>query len=107
MRVIIAADDAQIAPQFRIEKVRTRSPDEIPAVVSVERPLLPLSAEMEDDEDDEAEAVGADDDDGGRRGGYPEQRAADAASPGGAEEAEHRRKRGAGGGVRQAGRAAG
>ncbi|MEA2744909.1 MAG: ribonuclease, partial [Acetobacteraceae bacterium] len=30
MRVVIAADDAQIAPQFRIEKVRTRSPDEMP-----------------------------------------------------------------------------
>ena len=26
MRVVIAADDTQIAPQFRIEKVRTRSP---------------------------------------------------------------------------------
>ena len=46
MRVVIAADDAQIAPQFRIEKVRTRSPDEIPAVVAVERSLPPPSMDV-------------------------------------------------------------
>ena len=59
MRVIVAADDGQIVPQFRIEKVRTRSPDEMPVVVTAERSMLPPPvAESEDDEEEEAEAVG-------------------------------------------------
>jgi ribonuclease E len=95
MRVVIAADDAQIAPQFRIEKVRTRLPDETPALVSVERPLPTSVADPEDDEEDEveAEASGSDDDEEEGEDDTPEQRAADAASPGGADEAERRRKR--------------
>jgi ribonuclease E len=93
MRVVVAADDAQIAPQFRIEKVRTRLPDEIPAVVAVERSVPPPAMDVEDEEDEEAEAVGADDDDEDGEEDTPEQQAADAAGPGGAEEAERRRKR--------------
>ncbi len=59
MRVLIAADDAQIAPQFRIEKVRTRAPDEIPALVSLERALPAPALDVEDEEEEEAEAGGA------------------------------------------------
>jgi ribonuclease E len=93
MRVIIAADDAQIAPQFRIEKVRTRSPDEVPMVVTAERSMLPSPVvEAEDEEEEEeAEAVGTEDDDDAEEE-TPEQRAADAGADGG-DEAERRRKR--------------
>jgi ribonuclease E len=90
MRVVIAADDQQIAPQFRIEKVRTRSPDEIPAVVSVER-ALPSSAELEDEEDEEA--VGSEDDDDDSDEDAPEQRTADAADGTDETEAEAERRR--------------
>jgi ribonuclease E len=93
MRVIVAADDAQIAPQFRIEKVRTRSLDEMPPVVTAERSLPPPVVEAEDEEEEEAEAVGVEEDDDDAEEDTPEQRAADAASPGGADEAERRRKR--------------
>ena len=94
MRVIVAADDAQIAPQFRIEKVRTRSPDEMPVVVTAERSMLPPPvAESEDDEEEEAEAVVSDDEDDDDEEDTAEQKAADAAGGGGADEAERRRKR--------------
>jgi len=96
MRVLIAADDAQIAPQFRIEKLRTRSPDEIPAVVSVERELPeppPAFAEAEDDEEDEPEAVGTDDEEDDAEEDTTEPRTTDTAGPGDADEAERRRKR--------------
>jgi ribonuclease E len=97
MRVIIAADDAQIAPQFRIEKVRTRSPDEIPVVVTAERSMLPppvVEAETEDEDEaePEPEAAGVDDDDDDGEEDTPEQKAADAAA-GSGDEAERRRKR--------------
>jgi ribonuclease E len=97
MRVIVAADDAQIAPQFRIEKVRTRSPDEIPVVVTAERSMLPTPlVEAETEEEDEAEpeieVAGADDDDEDGEEDTPEQKAADLAA-GGGDEAERRRKR--------------
>jgi ribonuclease E len=98
MRVIVAADDAQIAPQFRIEKVRTRSPDEMPVVVTAERSMLPPPVvEADDEEEDEVEAAGSDDDDDDLDAGgdedTPEQKAADAAGGGSADEAERRRKR--------------
>jgi ribonuclease E len=93
MRVIIAADDAQIAPQFRIEKVRTRSPDEVPVVVTAERSMLPPPVVDDDDEDEEeAEAVATEDDDDDTEADTPEQHAADAAG-GGGDEAERQRKR--------------
>jgi len=94
MRVIIAADDGQIAPQFRIEKVRTRSPDEMPVVVTAERSMVPpASVEIEDDEDDEADAVGLEDEEDETDEETADQRGADAAGSGGADEAERRRKR--------------
>jgi ribonuclease E len=93
MRVVIAADDAQIAPQFRIEKVRVRSPDEMPVVVTAERSMLPPPVVDDADEEEEAEAVGSDDDDEDGEEDTPEQKAADAAGGGGAAEAEQRRKR--------------
>jgi ribonuclease E len=93
MRVIVAADDAQIAPQFRIEKVRTRSPDDMPVVVTAERSMLPpVVTAIEDDEEEEAEAVASNDDDDGEED-TPEQKAADAAGGGGADDAEQQRKR--------------
>ncbi|WP_158930917.1 ribonuclease E/G [Acidisphaera sp. S103] len=95
MRVIIAADDAQIAPQFRIEKMRTRSPDEIPPVVTAERPMPPASvADVDQDEEEEADAVvSEDEDDDDGEEDTAEQKAADAAGGGTAEDAERRRKR--------------
>jgi ribonuclease E len=106
MRVIVAADDAQIAPQFRIDKVRTRSPDEMPVVVTPERSMPPpLVMEDEDEEEEvEAAAVGSEDDDvesGSAEGegadgegeeDTAEHRDADAAA-GGGDEAERQRKR--------------
>jgi ribonuclease E len=90
MKVIVAADDAQIAPQFRIEKVRVRSADEIPPVVTPDRMLIPAPlTDMEADE--EPDVVGLDEDDDDSEEDTEEQRAADAA--GGGDEAERRRKR--------------
>ena len=84
MRVIVAADEAQIVPQFRIEKVRTRSPDEMPVVVTAEGSMLPPVTESEDDEAEEAEAVASDDDDDDDgEEDTAEQKAADAAGGGG------------------------
>ena len=108
MQVIVAADDAQIAPQFRIEKVRMRTRDDMPAEVSAGAPVgvtvamtaeravsSPdlVEAEQEDDEEEEeADAVGSEDeqDDTGKAG-HP---ASDAAS-GDVDEAErpHKRRR--------------
>ncbi|HEY0423908.1 MAG TPA: Rne/Rng family ribonuclease, partial [Rhodopila sp.] len=102
MRVIIAADDAQIAPQFRIEKVRTRSPDELPVAMTAERSLPPPVEDVEDDDEVEAGPVGAEDEDDDQDSDNQdndsgedtaEERAADAASGGGADEAERRKKR--------------
>ncbi len=90
MKVIVAADDGQIAPQFRIEKVRVRSADEIPPVVTPDRMLVPAPvADLEPDE--EPDVVGMDDEDDDSDEDTEEQRAADAA--GGGDEAERRRKR--------------
>jgi ribonuclease E len=94
MRVIVAADDAQIAPQFRIEKVRTRSPDEVPVVVTAERSMQPPPlVDGVDEEEEEAEVAEVEDEDDDTEEDTPEQRAADAAGGGGADEAERRRKR--------------
>jgi ribonuclease E len=93
MKVIVAADDAQIAPQFRIEKIRVRSADEIPPVVTPDRMLIPAPVgDMEGDE--EPDVVDADDEDDDSDEDTEEQRAADAADgAGGGDEAERRRKR--------------
>jgi ribonuclease E len=93
MKVIIAADDAQIAPQFRIEKIRVRSADEIPPVVTPDRMLIPAPVgDLEADE--EPDVVDLDEEDEDTDEDTEEQRAADAADgAGGADEAERRRKR--------------
>jgi ribonuclease E len=93
MKVIIAADDAQIAPQFRIEKIRVRSADEIPPVVTPDRMLIPGPVgDLEADEEPDVVDVDDEDEDGDED--TEEQRAADAADgAGGGDEAERRRKR--------------
>jgi ribonuclease E len=93
MKVIVAADDDQIAPQFRIEKIRVRSADEIPPVVTPDRMLIPAPVgDMEGDE--EPDVVDIDDEEDDSSDDTEEQRAADAANgTGSAEEAEQRRKR--------------
>nr|WP_294511995.1 ribonuclease E/G [uncultured Rhodopila sp.] len=93
MKVIVAADDDQIAPQFRIEKIRVRSADEIPPVVTPDRMLIPAPVgDMEGDE--EPDVVDSDDEDDDSSEDTEEQRAADAANgTGGGDEAEQRRKR--------------
>jgi ribonuclease E len=94
MRVVIAADDTQIAPQFRIEKVRTRSPDEVPVVVTAERSMPPSPVlDFAEEEEEEAEPVGSDDDDDDTEEDPSEQLAGDAAAPGDADEAARQRKR--------------
>ena len=95
MRVIIAADDTQIAPQFRIEKIRVRNADDIPPVVTPDRMMVPAPmTDFEPDEEEEAEAVAAEDDDDEAEDETEEQAVAggstDSAS---ADEAERRRKR--------------
>jgi ribonuclease E len=93
MRVIIAADDAQVSPQFRIEKVRVRAADEVPPVVTPDRMLVPAPVtDLEPDE--EPDVVGSDEEDDDAEEDGEEPRAADAAdATGGADEAERRRKR--------------
>ena len=95
MRVIIAADDSQIAPQFRIEKIRVRSADDIPPVVTPDRMMVPAPmTDFEPDEEEEAEAVGVDDDDDDAEVETEEQAASDASTDSvSADEAERRRKR--------------
>jgi ribonuclease E len=81
MRVIIAADDALIAPRFRIERLRTLAPGEEPRFVTPDAPRAAVStvaqiaapepmdadddddvSEAEDDEADEAAAAGTGED---------------------------------------------
>jgi ribonuclease E len=94
MRVIIAADDTQIAPQFRIEKVRTRSPDEAPIIMAPAAMAGDYSApagqfEEPDDDEDEVEAIGSEDDDDDADAS--DEQSADAAGSG--DDADRRRKR--------------
>ena len=95
MRVVIAADDTQIAPQFRIEKVRTRSPGRGAGGGDGGALMLPPPVVdfADDEEEEEAEAVGSEDDEDDDEEDTPEQHTGDAASPVDAEEAERRRKR--------------
>ncbi len=92
MRVIVAADDGQIAPSFRIEKIRTRTAEEMIPVVALERPMPPVP-DIEDEEEEEAEIAAANDDDDDGEEDTAEEKAADAAGGGEADEAERRRKR--------------
>src|ERR1700684_2196558 len=55
MRVVVAADDTQIAPQFRVERVRLRTADELAAVVAPDHMVVapsPQDVEVEEDEED-------------------------------------------------------
>ena len=90
MRVVIAADDTQIAPQFRIDRVRVRSPEDFPVAVTPDRPVMAPPPDLEPDvEEDDVVSVEDDEDDG------EEEVRADADAPAGetAEEAERRRRR--------------
>ena len=76
MRVIVAADDTQIAPQFRIERLKPKEAERAASVpVAPAAPALP-AAEEEDEEDEEV--LGAEE--------------TDEAAPAG-EDADHRRRR--------------
>jgi ribonuclease E len=93
MRVIIAADDAQIAPQYRIERIRTRTPDEAPPVITPDRMLAPLPA-MEAEPEEEPDVVPAEEDEDEGEEDTDEARAADAGEgAAGGDDAERRRKR--------------
>jgi ribonuclease E len=94
MRVVIAADDALIAPRFRIDRVRTLAPGEEPRFVTPDAPrpalvhaavdvVSPEPIEAEDD-DDTADAEGDDADDAVAAGGEDTEEN---------REAEHRRRR--------------
>ncbi|MFL5286245.1 MAG: ribonuclease E/G, partial [Rhodopila sp.] len=93
MRVIIAADDAQIAPQYRIEKVRTRSPDEIPPVITPDHMLAPAPV-VDLEPEEEPDVVSAEEDEDEGEEDTDEQRVADGVDgAAGGDEAERRRKR--------------
>jgi ribonuclease E len=99
MRVIIAADDAQIAPQYRVDRTRLRSADELPALVAPDRPIVPPPlADMEPDDEEEEDVVAVADEDEDEDIGEDnqEQRSGEAVEAGGepsAEEAERRRRK--------------
>jgi ribonuclease E len=67
MRVVIAADDTQIAPQYRVERVRLRTADELAAVVTPDHAVgVPAVQDVEgeeEDEEDEDLVASAEDDD--------------------------------------------
>jgi ribonuclease E len=64
MRVIIAADDDQIAPAFRIDRIRQRSLEEAPPIVTPDRMLAPMpSVEDEPDEEEDVESTAAEEED--------------------------------------------
>jgi len=92
MRVIIAADDAQIAPQYRIERVRVRTPEEAPPVVTPDRMLAPAPSFPDDvEEDEDVETVANDDDNEQDDDG--EESPSDASGNQNSDDAERRRKR--------------
>ncbi|WP_428485015.1 Rne/Rng family ribonuclease [Rhodopila sp.] len=101
MKVIIAADDAQIAPQFRIDRLRVRSPDELPVVVAPDHMVMaPSVPEAEADPEEEDDVVVSEDEDDETDEDHQAQRADDArADDAGAvagetsEEAEKRRRK--------------
>jgi ribonuclease E len=99
MRVVVAADDTQIAPQYRVERVRLRTADELAAVVAPDHavaapPVQDVEAEEEDEEDEDL-VPSADGDDVTEEDG-PEALQGEAGEAGGetsAEEAERRRRK--------------
>jgi len=63
MRVVIAADDAQIAPQFRVDRVRLRTADEFQATVMPDRLVMAPPIEETEPEEEEDVVVSEDEDD--------------------------------------------
>ncbi|HET6607475.1 MAG TPA: Rne/Rng family ribonuclease [Rhodopila sp.] len=93
MRVIVAADDAQIAPQFRIEKVRVRGLDEAPPVVTPDRMLSPMPEPEDEAEDEEDVEVSASEEDEGDSDEDSDDSGAEANGAASADDADRRRKR--------------
>ncbi|MDR3538475.1 MAG: ribonuclease E/G, partial [Acetobacteraceae bacterium] len=100
MRVIIAADDGQLASQFRIERVRAQIVGEALSVVTPDAPqpaLPPPAAAVAESEADEDEAGEDEEDDAEEMRAEGDEPRGDGASEGGAketpEEADRRRKR--------------
>ncbi len=98
MKVIIAADDSQVAPQFRVDRTRVRSADEFPLPVIPDRQLsAPMEPDNEPDEEDDV--VVSEDEDDDTEDEAAEPRGADRGADPGAvpgetsEEAERRRRK--------------
>ncbi|PPQ31247.1 Rne/Rng family ribonuclease [Rhodopila globiformis] len=90
MRVIVAADDAQIAPQYRIEKIRIRAPEDAPPVITPDRMLPPLPV-MEVEPEEEPDVVPVEDDEDEGDEDTDEARAADAGDGAAGDDADRRR----------------
>ncbi|MBS0640316.1 MAG: ribonuclease E/G, partial [Proteobacteria bacterium] len=90
MRVVVAADDTQVAPHFRIDRSRIRAPEDFPVAVTPDRPVMAPPPELEAEVDEEDLVTAEDEDEGA-----DEEIRADADGPAGetAEEAERRRRR--------------
>ena len=64
MRVIIAADDAMLAPQFRIERLKAQIPGEIASVITPDMPQTSWAAPEPEPEPEEEDVVVTEDDEG-------------------------------------------
>ncbi len=53
MRVIIAADDTQVSPRYRIERLRAQIPGEVPQFITPDAPQPALVAPYDPEEDEE------------------------------------------------------
>ena len=95
MKVIIAADDSQVSPQFRIDRTRIRSADDFPLPVIPDRQLAAPPEPDNEPEEEEEDVVIVEDEDDDSEEESAEQRAADPnAVPGEtSEEAERRRRK--------------
>ena len=95
MRVMIAADDHQIAPQYRIEKVRAQIAGEALPVVTPDSPAVVLPAPVAEPAEEETESARSDEDeiqDEGQDEVGGEDAGADAAA-GSGEDGDRQRKR--------------
>ncbi len=94
MRVIIAADDTQIAPQFRVDRVRVRAPEDFPVAVTQDRPFIALpEPEPEPEEEDDVVLSEDEDDDTVEESQEPRGLDPDAVAGETSEEAERRRRK--------------
>jgi ribonuclease E len=93
MRVIIAADDSQMGPAFRIDRIRQRSLEDAPPIVTPDRMLTPMPAaedETEEEDDVEASATEEEDDDQDEES---EESSGESASAASSDEANRRKRR--------------